>query len=436
MSVGMGQCVRLVPTADSFHTDKTTIQSPLFTMPLTALTTELLRAAMESIGRMPRADMRSVAHVVADVLLDPSDPATGRDESEFFSSCMKAHNAREEMCEHNGVRPLAVLRTGPRNADERALISCLLTVHIAELIDETDGPSRVRAHLPALDLLEFDGLYAPYSALAVLLPPSRRARIEEVVSSASFEAGSERALAARHALRGHRTSNRADAASAEPNDTVEAPPPPMTVPPSRAVHAVAAEVETLPSSWWIRWLQIVSGWALLRGLLVAVARVVFSLRSPATLSLEGRTLRVVGHTEMFGRTLRTYDVRLPVDHLTEIRRESRFPLLPLALSIFAIGLGTTLGARTAIEGAGMPYFPLVALGAVVVFGGWLFDVVLRSIWPGAVGQVRLTLRTRDGQRVALGHLPEGTLDTLLDQINTLFDSPTARVAGGSVRKRG
>ena len=149
----------------------------------------------------------------------------------------------------------------------------------------------------------------------------------------------------------------------------------------------------------------------------AVLRVVFSLRSPVTVSLDAGTLRVHGHTELLGRTLRTWDERFPLTGVAMLRRETRFPSLPVAASVFALGVGSILGAREAIEGARAQYFPLVALGLGLLAGGVFFDALMRAVFPGVQGRTRLTVRSRDGRGVVLTALPAAELDALLDAID-------------------
>jgi hypothetical protein len=176
------------------------------------------------------------------------------------------------------------------------------------------------------------------------------------------------------------------------------------------------------------WRGLTLPWAALRGAAALVLRVAFSLQSPCTVALEGEVIRVKGHTEILGRTLREYDHRFPVPNLTEVRRETRFPLLPAAASVFALLVGSTLGARSVIEGAGGRYWVLVAIGGGLIAGGVLFDFLLRAIFPGVTGRTRLTLRARDRRSVVLTGLEVAALDRLLDALDQRLGGRSASAA--------
>jgi hypothetical protein len=139
--------------------------------------------------------------------------------------------------------------------------------------------------------------------------------------------------------------------------------------------------------------------------------------------LDGDVIRVKGHTEILGRTLRAYDHRFPVANLTEVRREVRFPMLPAAASVCALFVGSTFGARSVIEGAGGRYWVLVAIGLGCIAGGIFFDFLLRSLFPGVTGRTRLTLRTRDGRSIVLTNLEVAALDRFLDALDRHLLAP-------------
>jgi len=189
---------------------------------------------------------------------------------------------------------------------------------------------------------------------------------------------------------------------------------------------LAGEFEGSERALW--WRVLTLPWTAIRGAIEAVLRVAFSLQSPCTVALDGDVIRVKGHTEILGRTLREYDHRFPVTNLTEVRREARFPMLPAAASVFALFVGSTLGARYVIEGAGARYWVLVAIGGGLIAGGVLFDFLLRALFPGVTGRTRLTLRARDRRSVVLTRLDVASLDRMLDALDqrlTARPSPAA-----------
>lgn len=366
---------------------------------------ESLRAAAAEIANAERARATSrealdaLSRVVAEALLDQAEHrAAAVSPSKLDGAVALALPSGD---------PLAVLRSGARNDAERCLVACLCARHLGAVLERRDGVNALRSMLPSLDWLEFTGQYPPYTAARIALENEARARFEDIVRAAPVEAPTALAAAAVRGLRGV---------------VSESAPAPVSAPPGRAI-TVAGELEGTERSLWLRVLTVMV--SAVTGAVRAVLRVVFSLRSPATVSLDGDQLRIVGHTELLGRTLRTYDHRIALMSLTEVRREARFPMLPVAASVCALFIGSTLGAKYMIEGAGGRYWVLVALGLGLIAAGVLFDFVIRAIFPGAQGRTRLTLRAKDRQGLVLTGLDARELDGLLDAIDARGRAPAA-----------
>lgn len=342
----------------------------------------------------------ALARVVADALLDQAEHRAATVSAAHVDARSLAAGVDASAVTLPSGDALAVLRSGPRSDAERALVAVLLARHLGVVLDRRDGVSALRAMLPSLDWLEFTGQYPPYSAARCAFEVEERARFEDILRASPVEAPTELAAAAVRALRGHVESRPSEAPAGR----------------GRMV-SVAGEFEGFERPLWLRVLTVML--SAVTGAARAVLRVVFSLRSPATVSLDGDHLRVVGHTELLGRTLRSYDVRLAVASLTEVRREARYPMLPVAASVCALFIGSTLGAKFMIEGAGGRYWVLVAIGLGLIAAGVLFDFVVRAIFPGVHGRTRLTLRSRDRQGMVLTGLDTRDLDALLDAVEAL-----------------
>lgn len=344
------------------------------------------------------------AEVVVEALVDQATRRTSAVSREVVEAAMRSRRASIDTAATGALRPLDLLVNGPRSELERALLAALIAWHVDALLERRDGVSALRGLLPAFDWLEFHGAVPPYTAIRETLEDDARARVEELLRAVPVDAPTARAADAVRALRG-------------------IAPPPLaattgrSVPPlsSAAGRSLRGELE---GAWRRPWIKILLlPWGAARGAFRWLLRGVFSLRSPMTLGFDGECLRVSGHTELLGRTLRSYDMRFPVTGVSEIRREQRFPALPAAASVFALTLGSMLGARTAIEAARASYFPLVAIGLGMIAAGILFDWLLRAIFPGVQGRTRLTIRTRDGEAVVLTALPIAELDSFLDALD-------------------
>ncbi|MEZ4393024.1 MAG: hypothetical protein R3A48_18205 [Polyangiales bacterium] len=346
-----------------------------------------------------------VAEVVVEALVDQAARRAPAVSPTVVDEAMRARKATPATGATGELRPLEVLRAGPSSEAERAVLAALVAWHVDALLERRDGVRALRDLLPAFDWLEFQGSVPPYTAVRETLEDDARARVEELLRAVPVEAPTARAADAVRALRG-------------------IAPPPLAMTAGRSVpplggastgRSVRGELEGAWRNPWVKALLL--PWGALRGAFSALLRGVFSLRSPMTLAFDGESLRVNGHTELLGRTLRSYDLRFPVTGIAEIRRESRFPALPAAASVFALTVGSMLGARTVIEAARASYFPLVAIGLGMIAAGILFDWLLRAIFPGVTGRTRLTVRTRDGEAVVLTALPVDELDAFLDGLD-------------------
>jgi hypothetical protein len=372
-----------------------------------SLSSEALRAAAEELKHTPDDDrINRVAEAVTDALVDQAQHRAPAASAAFVDARVAALKLKVDDGATPTGRPLEIVRGGARNAAERALLAALVAWHLETLLDRRDGVHAVRGIVPALDWLEFTGHVPAYTAARETLDDDVLERLDAVLDGAPIEAATPAAAAAVRALRGKPPASPSSA-------------PYREAPRASETVSIAGELEGEAQPGWRRLL-----WAVLWARPVrAVLRLVFSLRSPVTVSLDGDALRVHGHTELLGRTLRTWDERFPLGGLGLLRREAMFPVLPVAASAFALALGSVFGARSAIEGARGVYFPLVGLGVLLLVGGVLFDWLMRALFPGVTGRTRLTVRGKDGRGAVLTALPAGELDALIDAVD-------ARLRGG------
>jgi hypothetical protein len=370
-----------------------------------SLSNESLRAVADSLAQAESSRIVSndllakTRRVIAEALFDQAQHRAATVSQTVVDARAKAAGLELDTVKLAEGTPLEILRSGARNGEERCLIAVLLAFHLEATLERRDGVSAIREMLPALDWLEFTGQYPPYSAVRAALSEDSSARFDDILRAAPVSAPTALAEAAVRAMRG------AVRMSDEPRGSID---------PGASV-SISGEVEGFERALW--WRVLTVAWSAVSGLVRTVLRTVFSLRSPATISLEGEQVRVAGHTEILGRTVRTFDVRVPLANLTEVRREARFPMLPVVMSVFALLVGSTLGARYVIEGAGGHYWGVVALGLGLIAAGVLFDFVLRAIFPGVQGRTRLTLRGRDRRGMVLSGLDIGDLDRLLEALD-------------------
>jgi hypothetical protein len=113
---------------------------------------------------------------------------------------------------------------------------------------------------------------------------------------------------------------------------------------------------------------------------------------------------------------------MPVRELVELRKESRFPHAPAALSIAGLLIGVLVGAKKVFEGLGAKWFPVVAIGVGWILAGVALELVLRALWPGLAGRTRLTVRTKDSRALELENVSSDELDRLLDGVEAVLSS--------------
>ena len=158
---------------------------------------------------------------------------------------------------------------------------------------------------------------------------------------------------------------------------------------------------------WLRWL-----WRFVSGVLLR-------LRRPATLSVEASGVTVDAQTTLLGRTIAQRRTLLPLDNVARAVREVRYPRLALYAGLFALALGSYLGATLFLDGSSVGSPSMMALGAAVFGGGGLLDFVLSTLGPATRGRYTLLLYPRKGRAVALAIEAADDADALLRRLAQL-----------------
>ena len=145
-------------------------------------------------------------------------------------------------------------------------------------------------------------------------------------------------------------------------------------------------------------------------------RFVVRYRKPTELRVETNGVTLKTRTEMLGRTLRERETHIPKEALLLVRREVRYPRLPLYAGLFALAVGSYLGISVFVDGvrAGSP--DLLGLGALLFALGVALDFGLSHLLPAARGRCRLILVPRKGPSFALNDLDPALADAALRKL--------------------
>ncbi|MEZ4294943.1 MAG: hypothetical protein R3B70_08190 [Polyangiaceae bacterium] len=145
-------------------------------------------------------------------------------------------------------------------------------------------------------------------------------------------------------------------------------------------------------------------------------RLIIRYRAPAELRVEDSGVTVKTRTELLGRTLRERETHIPRGSLLLVRREMRYPRLPLYAGLFALALGSYFGVSVFVDGvrAGSP--DLLGLGALLFAGGVALDFALSHLIPATRGKCRVVVVPRQGRPVTVTDLDPALADAALRKL--------------------
>jgi hypothetical protein len=165
-------------------------------------------------------------------------------------------------------------------------------------------------------------------------------------------------------------------------------PTPITV----EATVLTGELQRRSAAAWIRAFSVLTGFILLRGLLVLIARYCMGLRRTATVSLSAGVLTVREEWFLFGRQFRTATTASPVTDMRSVRLENRRRYLYLLVGFGGLSLGVWVGVQFIVDGLNAGYPFLALIGAAVVAAGVILDALLYLFVPSKNGRSRIYLQ--------------------------------------------
>jgi hypothetical protein len=140
-----------------------------------------------------------------------------------------------------------------------------------------------------------------------------------------------------------------------------------------------------------RVLAVVTGFALLRGLLALVARYALMLRRRARATVADGTIALEVEWSIMGRGFRRTRTVAPIASIDAARFENRRRYVHLLIGFGFLAAGTWVGIQYLVDGlrAGFPFLALV--GAGIVLAGIAVDLLLYAVVPEGKGRARIVL---------------------------------------------
>jgi hypothetical protein len=148
-------------------------------------------------------------------------------------------------------------------------------------------------------------------------------------------------------------------------------------------------------------------------------RFIVRYRAPAELVVADGGVTVKSRTELLGRTLREHETHIPRGSLLLVRREIRYPRLPLYAGLFALALGSYLGVSVFVDGvrAGSP--DLLGLGALIFAIGVALDFALAHLVPALGGRCRVLVVPRKGRAMAVTGLDPNLAEAAIRKLQAV-----------------
>lgn len=185
---------------------------------------------------------------------------------------------------------------------------------------------------------------------------------------------------------------------------------------SSGAAAAAGELVPAPRGPVALVLMAVTGLLVIVPVLRLLGRLVLRYRCPAEMRVSAKSITVLSKTEVLGRTVRERELVIPVEGLSRVAREVRYPRLAMYTGLFALAIGSYLGVTLFVDGARAGSPDLLGLGALLVAVGVALDFALTNLVPVGRGRCRVVLVPQKGPTLALGRLDPELADSALGRL--------------------
>lgn len=141
----------------------------------------------------------------------------------------------------------------------------------------------------------------------------------------------------------------------------------------------------------IRVLAVLTGFALLRGLVALIGRYLLVWRREATASIDGGNLTLDVEWSVVGKKFRRTRTVAPIRSIDAVRFEDRRRYVHLLVGFGCLAIGVWVGIQWLVEGLRAGFPQLALIGAGIVAAGVLIDLIMYLVIPEGKGRSHVQL---------------------------------------------
>ena len=141
----------------------------------------------------------------------------------------------------------------------------------------------------------------------------------------------------------------------------------------------------------IRVVAIITGFALVRGVLALIGRFLLMLRRRAIVTVSGGSMTLDVKWSIMGKVFRETRTVSPIESLEAARFENRKRYVHLLIGFGCLAVGVWVGVQYLVDGLRSGYPLLALVGAGIVAAGVILDLALYQWVPEGDGRNRVIL---------------------------------------------
>ncbi len=168
-----------------------------------------------------------------------------------------------------------------------------------------------------------------------------------------------------------------------------------------------------------RILAIVSGFALVRGIIGLVGRFLLGYRRKATAKVMGKTLMIDEEWRIFGRNIRKASTVSQLKDIGAVRFENRKRYIYLLIGFGFMSIGAWFGIQYLLDSFRAGFAQLALVGAGIVTAGVLIDLALYLFVPEGKGTNRLIMAVGPWQ-VRLAGVDSDEAENFVEVVRSSF----------------